>query len=69
MSARLRGIAQQTQRIVAAGGYQASDGREVSIAAAVEEARAGTRGYGPDPVQVSPTASEHGGGVTLSGRF
>ncbi|MGW3121874.1 TIGR02452 family protein [Streptomyces sp. NPDC001107] len=57
MSARLRGIAQQTQQIVAAGGYQASDGREVSIAAAVEAARAGTRRYGPDPVPVSPTAA------------
>jgi uncharacterized protein (TIGR02452 family) len=52
MSARLRGIAQQTQQIVAAGAYRASDGREVSIAAAVEAARAGTRMYGPGPVPV-----------------
>jgi hypothetical protein len=29
MSARLRGIAQQTQEIVAAGRYRAPDGREV----------------------------------------
>lgn len=43
MSARLRGVAQQTEQIVAAGAYQASDGREVSIAAAVEAARSGTR--------------------------
>jgi len=50
MSARLRGIARETEEIVAAGWYRASDGREVRIAAAVEAARAGTRMYGPDPV-------------------
>jgi uncharacterized protein (TIGR02452 family) len=52
MSARLRGIARQTEDIVAAGGYRASDGREVPLAAAVEAARDGTRMYGPDPVPV-----------------
>ncbi|MFF9408279.1 TIGR02452 family protein [Streptomyces anandii] len=52
MSARLRGIAQQTEQIVMAGGYRASDGREVPIAAAVEAARAGTRLHGPGPVPV-----------------
>lgn len=56
MSARLRGIARQTEQIVAVGAYQASDGRKVSIASAVEAARSGTRMHGPDPVQVSPTA-------------
>ncbi|SEP67169.1 TIGR02452 family protein [Streptomyces sp. yr375] len=50
MSARLRGIAHGTQEIVAAGGYRASDGREVSLAAAIEAARAGTRMVGPEPV-------------------
>ncbi|MFC9631622.1 TIGR02452 family protein [Streptomyces mirabilis] len=50
MSARLRALAQQTQEIVAAGGYRASDGRAVSIAASVEAAEAGTRVYGPGPV-------------------
>ncbi|MBQ0851805.1 TIGR02452 family protein [Streptomyces sp. BH-SS-21] len=50
MSARLRAIARQTEEIVAAGSYRASDGREVSIAAAVAAARAGTRMYGPEPV-------------------
>ncbi|MFJ8533948.1 TIGR02452 family protein [Streptomyces sp. NPDC093591] len=55
MSARLRGIAQQTEQIVAAGAYRTSDGREVSIAAAVEAARDGTRMYGPDPVPVPRT--------------
>ncbi|MFF9019697.1 TIGR02452 family protein [Streptomyces eurythermus] len=56
MSARLRGIAAETQRIVAAGRYRAPDGREVPIAEAVEAARAGTRILGPDPVPV-PGAS------------
>ncbi|MFE1798100.1 TIGR02452 family protein [Streptomyces sp. NPDC059517] len=50
MSARLRAIARQTEEIVAAGSYRASDGREVSIAAAVAAAREGTRMYGPEPV-------------------
>ncbi|MEU9291253.1 TIGR02452 family protein [Streptomyces sp. NPDC048275] len=53
MSARLRAIARQTEEIVAAGAYRASDGREVSIAAAIEAARAGTRMYGPEPVDVA----------------
>ncbi|GGQ13193.1 TIGR02452 family protein [Streptomyces mutabilis] len=54
MSARLRGIAQQTERVVTAGYYRASDGREVSVAAAVAEAREGTRMYGPEPVEPAP---------------
>ncbi|WP_371574277.1 TIGR02452 family protein [Streptomyces sp. NBC_01314] len=57
MSARLRGIARETERIVAAGRYRAPAGHEVSLAAEVETARAGTRLYGPDPVEtprVSP---------------
>ncbi|MFE1585586.1 TIGR02452 family protein [Streptomyces sp. NPDC058737] len=55
MSARLRGIAQQTEQIVAAGSYRTSDGREVSVAAAVEAARDGTRVYGPGPVEPAPS--------------
>ncbi|MFH8976258.1 TIGR02452 family protein [Streptomyces sp. NPDC017890] len=55
MSARLRGIAQQTEQIVTAGSYRASDGREVLIAGAVEEARERTRMFGPSPVE--PAAS------------
>ncbi|MGW0334859.1 TIGR02452 family protein [Streptomyces sp. NPDC003011] len=57
MSARLRGIAQQTERIVAAGAYRAPAGHEVSIAAAVEAAVHGTRMYGPGPVEVPPAPS------------
>ncbi|MGW7041886.1 TIGR02452 family protein [Streptomyces avermitilis] len=53
MSARLRAIARETEEIVAAGRYHASDGRAVSIAAAVEAARAATRVHGPGPVETS----------------
>ncbi|MFK4100352.1 TIGR02452 family protein [Streptomyces sp. NPDC019531] len=56
MSARLRGIAQETEEIVAAGRYRAPDGREISVAAGIEAARAGTRMYGPGPVEVLPVA-------------
>ncbi|WP_141208159.1 TIGR02452 family protein [Streptomyces griseorubiginosus] len=51
MSARLRGVAQETERIVAAGRYRAPDGREVLLAADIEAARAGTRMFGPWPVE------------------
>lgn len=56
VSARLRGLAAETERIVAAGAYRAPDGREVRLAAAVEAARAGTRLYGPGPVPVAAAA-------------
>ncbi|MFF4019650.1 TIGR02452 family protein [Streptomyces sp. NPDC001843] len=52
MSARLRGIARETEEIVAAGAYRAPGGHEVPLAAAIEAARAGTRMYGPGPVPV-----------------
>ncbi|MEV5438493.1 TIGR02452 family protein [Streptomyces sp. NPDC052682] len=52
MSARLRGIARETEQIVAAGRYRAPDGREVPVAARIEAARDGTRMYGPGPVGV-----------------
>ncbi|GGN39531.1 TIGR02452 family protein [Streptomyces fuscichromogenes] len=56
MSARLRGIAQQTEQIVAAGSYRTPDGREILLAPDIAAARAGTRLYGPEPVPV-PSAS------------
>ncbi|MGW2741777.1 TIGR02452 family protein [Streptomyces sp. NPDC001450] len=56
MSARLRAIATETEQIVASGMYRLPDGREVSLVAAIEAARAGTRLYGPGPVPVSATA-------------
>ncbi|MYY83875.1 MULTISPECIES: TIGR02452 family protein [unclassified Streptomyces] len=54
MSARLRGQAQETERIVATGAYVTHGGRETVIADAVAAARAGTRMFGPDPVEVPP---------------
>ncbi|MFF4213134.1 TIGR02452 family protein [Streptomyces sp. NPDC001796] len=60
MSARLRGIARQTQEIVAAGAYRAPDGRTVAIAAAVEAARTRTRMYGPDAVDIPPAVQVTG---------
>lgn len=52
MSARLRAIARETEEIVAAGGYRGPSGSAVSIAAAVEAARAGTVMHGPEPVGI-----------------
>ncbi|MEU3949547.1 TIGR02452 family protein [Streptomyces sp. NPDC029526] len=60
MSARLRGLARETESIVAAGRYRAPDGREHDLAAAVRAAREGTRMFGPQPVPVPdlrPTAT------------
>ncbi|MFC9247512.1 TIGR02452 family protein [Streptomyces sp. NPDC057136] len=53
MSARLRGIARETEAIVEAGRYRTSDGREVSIERALTAALSGTRLYGPEPVPVA----------------
>ncbi|MFC8127339.1 TIGR02452 family protein [Streptomyces sp. NPDC057302] len=56
MSARLRGIARQTEEIVAAGRYAAADGRDVVIADAVDAARSGTRMFGPAALSMAPVA-------------
>ncbi|MBT3155032.1 TIGR02452 family protein [Streptomyces sp. CHD11] len=53
MSARLRGIARETERIVAEGVYRAPAGHRVSVAAAVEAAARGTRTHGPEPLPVT----------------
>ncbi|MFH8473873.1 TIGR02452 family protein [Streptomyces sp. NPDC018000] len=53
MSARLRGIARETEAIVEAGRYRTRDGREVSIESALTTALSGTRLYGPEPVPVA----------------
>ncbi|GGV64838.1 TIGR02452 family protein [Streptomyces griseoloalbus] len=52
VSARLRGIARETEQIVAAGSYRAPGGHEVSLAAAIGAAARGTRTHGPEPVPV-----------------
>lgn len=54
MSARLRGIAKQTEEIVEAGRYRAPGGRKVSIEAELTAAVRATRLYGPEPVPVTP---------------
>ncbi|MEU8518688.1 TIGR02452 family protein [Streptomyces sp. NBC_01216] len=54
MSARLRGIAKQTQEIVEAGHYRAPDGRMVSIETELAAAVAGTALFGPEPLAVVP---------------
>ncbi|MFF3286886.1 TIGR02452 family protein [Streptomyces sp. NPDC003023] len=54
MSARLRGIAKQTEEIVRAGAYRLPDGREVRIGQEIAAALEGTRMYGPAPVAVTP---------------
>ncbi|MFD9407385.1 TIGR02452 family protein [Streptomyces sp. NPDC059989] len=50
MSSRLREIARENADILAAGGYRTRSGRQVSLAAALAEAKAGTRIYGPNRV-------------------
>ncbi|MGW1884696.1 TIGR02452 family protein [Streptomyces sp. NPDC001970] len=54
MSARLRGIAKQTQEIVEAGRYRAPGGLLVTIGGELSAAVEGTRMYGPGPVPVVP---------------
>ncbi|WP_338674243.1 TIGR02452 family protein [Streptomyces sp. SCSIO 30461] len=54
MSARLRGIAKQTQEIVGAGCYRAPGGQWVTIGGELSAAVEGTRMYGPGPVPVVP---------------
>lgn len=54
MSARLRGIAKETEEIVRAGRYAAPGGRGVRIGDEVAAALAGTRLFGPGPVAVTP---------------
>ncbi|MFE4215505.1 TIGR02452 family protein [Streptomyces sp. NPDC056844] len=53
MSARLRGIARETESIVRAGRYRTPEGREVTIERALATALSGTRLYGPEPVHVA----------------
>ncbi|AXE24188.1 TIGR02452 family protein [Streptomyces globosus] len=50
MSSRLREIARENATILAAGGYRTRSGRLVSLAAALEESKAGTRLYGPNRI-------------------
>lgn len=54
-------MARENAEIVASGGYRARSGRQVALAAAVAEAKAGTRIYGPNRViPGGPTLGETG---------
>ncbi|WP_189826011.1 TIGR02452 family protein [Streptomyces finlayi] len=56
MSARMRQVARETENIATAGQYTCPRGRNVSIAAELAEAVAGTRMHGPEPVPAEPAA-------------
>ncbi|MGW6840189.1 TIGR02452 family protein [Streptomyces sp. NPDC054958] len=64
MSSRLREIARENAEILAAGGYRTRSGRQVPLAAALADAKAGTRIYGPNRV-IPDERLPSGGGATL----
>ncbi|MFI1651862.1 TIGR02452 family protein [Streptomyces avidinii] len=64
MSSRLREIARENAQILAAGGYRTRSGRHVELAAALAEAKAGTRIYGPNRV-IPGGQAVSGGRVTV----
>lgn len=64
MSSRLREIARENAQIVAAGGYRTRSGRRVDLAAALAEAKAGTRIYGPNRA-IPGEQIAGGGGATV----
>ncbi|MEU5820047.1 MULTISPECIES: TIGR02452 family protein [Streptomyces] len=67
MSARLRGIARETENIVEAGSYRTVNGREISIEKDVAAALTGTRLYGPDPVPVAVLDRDRTPGIEVTG--
>ncbi|MGY3678187.1 TIGR02452 family protein [Streptomyces sp. TE33382] len=67
MSARLRGIARETEKAVEAGRYRTEDGREVSIERALSVALSGTRLYGPEPVPVAALDTDRTPAVEVTG--
>ncbi|MER6446064.1 TIGR02452 family protein [Streptomyces venezuelae] len=64
MSSRLREIARENAEILAAGGYRTRSGRQVPLAAALAEAKAGTRIYGPNRI-IPDGEIASGGAVTV----
>ncbi|MFD6912083.1 TIGR02452 family protein [Streptomyces virginiae] len=64
MSSRLREIARENAEILAAGGYRTRAGRQIPLAAALAEAKAGTRIYGPNRV-IPDERTPSGGGATV----
>ncbi|SEB80998.1 TIGR02452 family protein [Streptomyces sp. 2131.1] len=67
MSARLRGIARETENIVEAGSYRTVNGREISIERDVAAALTGTRLYGPDPVAVAALDRDRTPAIAVTG--
>ncbi|MFF2009407.1 TIGR02452 family protein [Streptomyces sp. NPDC058195] len=67
MSARLRGIARETEAIVEAGRYRTRDGREISIERALSSAFSGTRLYGPEPVPLAALDGDRIPAVEVTG--
>lgn len=65
MSSRLREIARENAEILAAGGYRTRSGRQISLAAALAEAKAGTRIYGPNRVVPGEAAMGRGTGTAV----
>ncbi|MFF7690434.1 TIGR02452 family protein [Streptomyces syringium] len=65
MSARLRGIAKETEEIVATGGYTTPAGRTVGLAEAIGRAVRGTRLYGPEPVAAPEPGAGAAGAATV----
>ncbi|MFE9633472.1 TIGR02452 family protein [Streptomyces sp. NPDC006463] len=61
MSSRLREIARENAEILAAGGYRTQSGRQIALAAALAEAKAGTRLYGPNRVIPGEVIASRGG--------
>ncbi|OKK22304.1 hypothetical protein AMK16_03860 [Streptomyces sp. CB00455] len=65
MSSRLRAIARENADILASGGYRTRTGRQVALAAALADAKAGTRIYGPKPVIPGEMRLVVGGGTAV----
>ncbi|MFD5072893.1 TIGR02452 family protein [Streptomyces sp. NPDC058369] len=67
MSARLRGIARETENIVRAGSYRTENGREISIEEGLTAALTGTRLYGPEPVPLAPPDRDRASAIEVTG--
>lgn len=67
MSARLRGIARETESVVRSGRYRTPEGREVTIERALATALSGTRLYGPEPVHVAALDTDRTPVVEVTG--
>jgi uncharacterized protein (TIGR02452 family) len=67
MSARLRNVARENERILHEGGYTTPAGVFVPLADAVAAAAGGTAMFGPEPVPVPPVPAGAGARCTVTG--